>query len=64
MAILRGLVLTGKKQQASLAQDIMYYLKHSKRWWLTPIIVVLLLLALVAVLAGVGPALPFIYTLF
>jgi len=44
--------------------EILHYLRHSKRWWLTPIILVLLLLALVALLSGLAPALPFIYTLF
>lgn len=48
----------------SFAREIFRYLKTQKRWWLTPIILVLLFLALVALLAGLAPALPFIYTLF
>jgi hypothetical protein len=39
------------------------FLLHSKKWWLTPLIVVLLLLGLLALLGG-SPAAPFIYTLF
>lgn len=48
----------------SFACEVFRYLKQSKRWWLTPIILVLLLLAAVALLSGLAPALPFIYTLF
>ena len=48
----------------SFLGEVLHYLRHSKRWWLTPIIIVLLLLALVALLSGIAPALPFIYTLF
>lgn len=56
--------MTGQRSSPSLAAEILHYLKHSKRWWLTPIILVLLFLALVALLSGLAPALPFIYTLF
>lgn len=48
----------------SFTREIFRYLKTQKRWWLTPILLVLLFLALVALLAGLAPALPFIYTLF
>ena len=48
----------------SFMAEVWHYLKTQKRWWLTPILLVLLFLALVALLAGLGPALPFIYTLF
>jgi len=40
-----------------------YFLRHNRRWWLTPIILALLLLGLLVVLGGSGAA-PFIYTLF
>ena len=39
------------------------FLRHNKKWWLTPIILVLLFLGAVIVLSGTGAA-PFIYTLF
>lgn len=48
----------------SFTSEVLRYLRQSKRWWLTPIILVLLLLAAVALLSGLAPALPFIYTLF
>jgi hypothetical protein len=40
-----------------------YFLRHNKRWWLTPVFVLLLLLGILVVLGGSGAA-PFIYTLF
>lgn len=39
------------------------FLKHNKKWWLTPIILVLLLLGVLLILGGTAAA-PFIYTLF
>ena len=48
----------------SFFAEVWRYLKTQKRWWLTPIILVLLLLAVIALLSGLAPALPFIYTLF
>lgn len=39
------------------------FLKTSKKWWLTPIILVLLLVGAIVLLSGTAAA-PFIYTLF
>ena len=39
------------------------FLKHNKKWWLTPIILVLLLFGVLLILGGTAAA-PFIYTLF
>ena len=39
------------------------FLKHEKKWWLTPIIVVLLLLGVLIFLSGTVAA-PFIYPIF
>ena len=39
------------------------FLKHNKKWWLTPIILVLLLVALMILMSGSAAA-PFIYILF
>ena len=39
------------------------FLKHNKKWWLTPIILILLLVGLLVILGGTAAA-PFIYTLF
>jgi hypothetical protein len=56
--------MTEFKKTPTFLAEVLLYLRHSKRWWLTPIIMVLLFLALVALLSGLAPALPFIYTLF
>jgi fluoride ion exporter CrcB/FEX len=49
---------------SSFISEVFRYLKTQKRWWLTPIILALCFLAVVALLAGLAPALPFLYTLF
>ena len=43
--------------------EFWFFLRHNRRWWLTPIILMLLVLGLFVVLGGSGAA-PFIYTLF
>lgn len=43
--------------------ELVDFLRHSKKWWLTPIIIALLLFGLLIVLSG-SIAAPFIYTLF
>ena len=48
---------------SGLIAEFVDFLKHSKKWWLTPIIVVLLLIGLLIVLSS-SVAAPFIYTLF
>ena len=52
-----------EQQPVGLIREFWDFLKHNKKWWLTPIIVVLLLLGVLIILAGT-PAAPFIYTLF
>lgn len=46
-----------------LVREYVEFLRHNKKWWLTPIILALLLLGLLVVLGG-STAAPFIYTLF
>ena len=50
-------------EQTGLVTEFAHFLKHNKKWWLTPIIVVVLLVGALAVLGGTAAA-PFIYTLF
>jgi hypothetical protein len=50
-------------RRTGLLAEFWDFLKHNKKWWLTPIVVVLLLLGLLVVLSGSAVA-PFIYTLF
>ena len=54
--------LASRGQGGQIAQ-LVDYLLHNKKWWLTPIIVVLLLVGVLVILGGTGAA-PFIYTLF
>ena len=50
-------------QSMGVVAEFWGFLRHNKKWWLTPILVVLLLIGLLVVEAGTGAA-PFIYTLF
>jgi hypothetical protein len=49
--------------QSGIVSEFVYFLSHTKKWWLTPIILVLLLMGVVIVIGGSAAA-PFIYTLF
>ena len=51
------------QRQAGMIGEFVDFLRHNKKWWLTPIILVLLLFGLLVALGGTGAA-PFIYTLF
>lgn len=56
------------EQQAAQAQrgffrELWDFMRHNKKWWLTPIIIVLLLAGALVILGGSGLA-PFIYTVF
>jgi hypothetical protein len=44
-------------------REFALFLRHNRKWWLTPIIVVLVLVSALVVLGGTAAA-PFIYTLF
>ncbi|MDQ3003073.1 MAG: DUF5989 family protein [Fibrobacterota bacterium] len=48
----------------SLISDIWGFLKESKAWWLTPIVIMLLLMGLLIVAGQSGVIAPFIYALF
>lgn len=43
--------------------ELIAFLGHNKKWWLSPIIVVLLMVGVIIVLSSTAAA-PFIYTLF
>jgi hypothetical protein len=43
--------------------EFWYFLRHNKKWWLTPIVALMLVIGVLVVLGGTGAA-PFIYTLF
>ena len=52
-----------EQQPVGLIREFWDFLKHNKKWWLTPIILVLLLFGVLLILGGTAAA-PFIYTLF
>lgn len=43
--------------------EFWHFLRHNKKWWLTPIILTLMLVSVLVVIAGAGGG-PLIYTLF
>lgn len=49
--------------QPNQLQEILAFIKHERKWFLTPIILILLLAGLFVVLSGTAVA-PFIYTMF
>lgn len=52
-----------EQPQPNLLRELIDFMSHNKKWWLTPIVLVLLLIA-VLILLGTTSAAPFIYTLF
>jgi len=48
----------------SILAEFLDYLKHSKKWWLTPIIIFLVLFSILIVATEGSALAPFIYTLF
>lgn len=46
-----------------LLSETVAFLRHNKKWWLTPILVALFLLGFLVFLGGTGAA-PFLYALF
>jgi len=52
-----------EQKDIGLLREFMSFLGHSKKWWLTPIILFVLLVSALVILGGTGAA-PFIYTLF
>ena len=52
-----------ERPSTGFVREFYDFLRHNKKWWLTPIVVVLLLVGGFLFLASTGAA-PFIYTLF
>ncbi len=53
----------GKQRRQGLFREILGFLKHTRKWWLLPVLLAFLLLGALVLLGGTGAA-PFIYTLF
>ena len=52
-----------EQTRPGLLVELWEFLRHNKKWWLTPIILVLLIIGALMLLAGTAAA-PFIYPLF
>jgi Family of unknown function (DUF5989) len=52
-----------RRQRPGFFAELIDFLRHNKKWWLTPIVLVLLLMGALIFLSGTAAA-PFIYTLF
>ena len=52
-----------EQTRPELLVELWEFLRHNKKWWLTPIILVLLIIGALILMAGTAAA-PFIYPLF
>ena len=52
-----------QSHRISMVRELWDFIRHNKKWWLTPILIVMLLVGLLVILGGSGAA-PFIYALF
>ena len=62
-AAARDFAAQAAQVQTGLVAELWGFLRHNKKWWLTPIIVLLLLIGTLLLLAGTAAG-PFIYPLF
>jgi hypothetical protein len=53
----------GREQRTGFFSEFWAFLRHSKKWWLLPIVLVLVMFGVLIMLSGTAAA-PFIYTLF
>ncbi|MBT3200337.1 MAG: hypothetical protein HN350_10520 [Phycisphaerales bacterium] len=51
-------------QGASFLRELLDFICHNKKWWLTPIIVILLLVSILVILTTHSALAPFIYAIF
>jgi hypothetical protein len=51
------------ERESGIVGEFWMFLRHTKKWWLLPIVVILLAFGLLIFLSGTAAA-PFIYTLF
>lgn len=56
-------VREAERGSSGFVAEYIDFLRHNKKWWLTPIIIALLLVGALIVLGSTSVA-PFIYTLF
>jgi len=51
-------------ETTSIIKEFWEFLKHSKRWWLLPIVVILVLLSVFILLTESSAVFPMIYAIF
>jgi hypothetical protein len=51
------------QRKAGVLAEFWFFLSHTKKWWLLPIVIILLAFGVLVALSGTAAA-PFIYTLF
>ena len=54
---------SAEQSSQGIVAELVEFMRHNKKWWLTPIVLVLLLVGVLVALGGTAAA-PFIYTLF
>ena len=59
----RGFADHAERARVGIVREFWDFLRHSKKWWMTPIIVVLLLVSVLIVLGGTAAG-TFIYAFF
>ncbi len=52
------------KDKLFIFKEVWYYLKHTKRWWLVPLVFLFIVLSFIVIFAETSVFAPLIYTLF
>ncbi|NOT29922.1 MAG: hypothetical protein HOP15_05670 [Planctomycetes bacterium] len=52
-----------ESRSPGVLRELVAFVRHSKKWWLAPILIALLLIGILVMLSG-SIAAPFLYTLF
>ena len=53
-----------QEENYSIVAEFWDFLKHSKRWWLLPIVIILALLSVLILVTSSSPVFPMIYAMF
>jgi hypothetical protein len=51
------------RRRTSFLTELWTFMRHNKKWWITPIVLILILVGVLVFVGGSGAG-PFIYTLF
>ena len=55
--------LAGSYEPRGFCRELWDFVRHSRKWWMIPILLALLMLGILALVSATGAA-PFIYSLF